>query len=113
MYCLAQTSGRIGGGRHGSGFPVARGISGDVYGCWLGDARTGIKLKMVFGAGRAVTFAGIFITQAGQFITSADAIAVAGLRRRFDGNECHNREIVRSRAKLCKRAEAEGKSARK
>ena len=28
---LAQAAGRVGGGRHGGGFGIARGIGGDVY----------------------------------------------------------------------------------
>src|SRR2546426_8812679 len=47
----AQAAGRIGGGRHRGGFPVARGIGGDVYRGWLGGFPPGILLMMVLGAG--------------------------------------------------------------
>jgi hypothetical protein len=50
---------------------------------------------MVFGAGGAVAFAGIFIAEAGELVATADAIAVAGLGGCLDGNERHCRGIVR------------------
>jgi len=50
---------------------------------------------MVFGAGRAVAFAGIFIAEAGQFVATADAIAVAGFGGCLDGDERHCKGIVR------------------
>src|SRR6267154_2081954 len=59
---------------------------------------------MVFAAGRAVGFAGIFIAEAGQLIASADAIAVAGFRGRFDGDERHCNESLRFQAAGCKRS---------
>src|SRR5437016_5033506 len=61
---------------------------------------------MVFGASRAVTFAGIFITQAGQLITSADAIAIARFGSGLDGDQRHSRGIVRIVTVGCKRSEA-------
>ena len=33
---------------------------------------------MIFAAGRAVAFAGVFVTQAGEFVAAADAVAIAG-----------------------------------
>src|SRR5882762_1227803 len=57
---------------------------------------------MVFGAGRAVAFAGILIAQAGKFIAAANAIAIAGFGRRLDGNERHRTESLRFRAAGCK-----------
>src|SRR5258706_3751955 len=57
---------------------------------------------MVFGAGRAVAFAGIFIAQAGKLVATADAIAVAGFGGRLDGNERHGSESLRFRAAGCK-----------
>src|ERR1700675_191189 len=57
---------------------------------------------MVFGASRAVGFAGIFIAQAGKLIATADAIAVAGFRGCFDGDERHCNESLRFRAAGCK-----------
>jgi hypothetical protein len=41
---------------------------------------------MVFGAGRAIAFAGVLIAQAGELIASADAIAVAGFGGGLDGD---------------------------
>jgi hypothetical protein len=58
---------------------------------------------MVFGAGRAVTFACIFVAQTGKLVASADAITVAGLGGCFDGDERHRRGIVRFLRYLCKR----------
>src|SRR5882762_7934722 len=57
---------------------------------------------MLFGAGRAVAFAGIFIAQAGKLVATADAIAVASFRRGLDGDECHRSESLRFRAVGCK-----------
>jgi len=99
----AQAAGRIGGGRHGGGFSVARGIGGEVYRGWLGNSRTGVQLQMVFGAGGAVALAGVLIAQAGELVASADAIAVAGFGGRLDGDERHSRGIVRFLLRTCKR----------
>src|SRR6266481_9168618 len=60
---------------------------------------------MVFGASRAVGFAGILIAEAGQLIASADAIAVAGFRGCFDGDERHCNESLRFHAPGCKRTQ--------
>src|SRR6266436_10220398 len=60
---------------------------------------------MVFGASRAVGFAGIFIAEAGKFVASADAIAVAGFRGCFDGDERHCNESLRFHAAGCKRTQ--------
>jgi len=46
---------------------------------------------MIFPAGGAVAFAGVFVAQASQLIAPTDAVAVAGFRRRFDGNKGHDR----------------------
>jgi hypothetical protein len=62
-----------------------------------------VHLQVVFPAGRAVAFAGIFIAQAGQLVASADAIAVARLRSRFDRNERHYKEYYVFR-RFCARA---------
>src|SRR6266566_6086036 len=59
---------------------------------------------MVLAAGRAVALAGIFIAQASQFVAPADAIAVARLGCRLDGNERHCKGIVRFHAIPCKRS---------
>src|SRR6266581_6160317 len=59
---------------------------------------------MLLAAGGAVAFAGIFIAQASKFVASADAIAVAGLGGRLDGNERHCKGIVRFHAIPCKRS---------
>src|SRR2546426_10417930 len=42
----AQAAGRIGGGRHRGGFPVARGIGGDVDRGWLGGFPSGVLIMM-------------------------------------------------------------------
>src|SRR5713101_1093049 len=89
MHCLAQAPWRIGGGGHRGGSLWAGGVRRDVYGSRLGDSRTGIYLKMVFGAGRAEAFARILIAQAGKLVAAADAIAVAGFGSGLDGDERH------------------------
>src|SRR2546426_3073614 len=58
---------------------------------------------MVLGAGGAVAFAGVLIAQAGELVASTDAIAVAGFGGRLDGDERHNRGIVRFLLRTCKR----------
>src|SRR6266478_3177264 len=60
---------------------------------------------MVFGAGRAVAFAGVFVAQAGQLVASADAITVARLRGGLDGDEWNCRRIARIPLAACKRVE--------
>src|SRR6267378_3032498 len=60
---------------------------------------------MVFGTGRAVAFAGVFVAQAGQLVASADAIAVAGFRGCFDGDERHCNESLCFHAPGCKRTQ--------
>jgi hypothetical protein len=67
---------------------------------------------MVFGAGGAVAFAGIFIAEAGELVATADAIAVAGFGGCLDGNERHGRGIVRFPRYLCKRV-ASGEARRR
>src|SRR5260370_40691281 len=52
---------------------------------------------MIFSAGGAVAFAGVFVTQAGQLVAAAHAIAVAGFRCGLDGNQRHNKRIIRFR----------------
>jgi hypothetical protein len=58
---------------------------------------------MIFGAGRAVAFAGIFIAEAGEFVATANAIAVACFGGCLDRDERHGRGIVRFLRRLCKR----------
>ena len=92
---LAQAAGGIGGGGHGGRFAAAGGVGAEVDGRGLGNACADVQIHVIFGASRAVAFAGVFIAEAGQFVAAADAIAVAGFGSGFDGDECHRRGIVR------------------
>src|SRR2546427_1911483 len=74
----AQAAGRIGGGRHGGGFFVARGGGGEGYRGRLGGFRSGILLKMVLGAGGGGGFFGVLFAPAGGVVGSPDGIAVGG-----------------------------------
>jgi len=100
---LAQAAGGIGRGGHGGGFAAAGGVGGEVDGRRLGNACADVQVHVIFGASRAVAFAGVFIAEAGQFVAAADAIAVACFGSGLDRDKRHNRQILRFRLALCKR----------
>jgi hypothetical protein len=100
---LAEAAGGIGGGGHGGRFAAAGGVGGEVDGRGLGNACADVQIHVIFGASRAVAFAGVFIAEAGQFVAATDAIAVAGFGSSLDRDERHNRQILRFRLALCKR----------
>src|SRR6266481_3921012 len=52
---------------------------------------------MISSAGGAVALAGVFVSQAGQLVAAAHAIAVAGFRSGLDGNQRHDKGIIRFR----------------
>lgn len=64
-------------------------VSFDFDGCRLRDANTGVPVKVLLSASRAIAFAGVFVTLASQFVTPANTIAIAGFRRRFYRYEGH------------------------
>jgi hypothetical protein len=99
---LAEAAGRICGGGHGGGFAAAGGVGGEVDGRRLGNASADVQVHVIFGASRAVAFAGVFVAEAGELIAAADAIAIAGFRSGLDGDQRHNRQILRFRLALCK-----------
>jgi len=103
----AQAGWRIGGGRklrrcwgRARGNPCRRGL-------W--DADSGIPIQVSLATSGAVALASIFVAQAGQFITATHAVAIAGFRSGFDGNQSHGclqQKITRG----TRRSKAEGHS---
>ena len=85
----AQAARGIRGGGHGRGAAASRRIGRNLDRCWVRQANTGVPLHMVFPAGGAIALSRIFIAQAGQLIATTDAIAITGLRSRFDRNQSH------------------------
>jgi len=85
----AQAAGRVGGGGHGGGPTVSRRVCRDFGGSWIRQADARVEPKVILSARGAVAFARVFIAQAGQFVAAADAVAIAGFRGGFDGNESH------------------------
>src|SRR5215469_3763235 len=86
---LPQAARGIGGGRHGSASATSGRIGRDLYRRRIWQANARVELKMILPARGTIALAGIFVAQAGQFVAAADAIAVAGFRSCFDGNESH------------------------
>src|SRR5438874_9819671 len=77
------------GGRHAGGPTVSRRICRDFGGSGIRQANARVEPKMILPARGAIALARVFIAQAGQFVAAADAIAIAGFRSSFDGNESH------------------------
>src|SRR2546429_8265599 len=92
----AQAAGGIGGGRHAGGPTVSRRICRDFGGSGIRQANARVEPKMILPARGAIALARVFIAQAGQFVAAADAIAIAGFRSSFDGNESHEAPSRRS-----------------
>ena len=97
-YISAQAAGRVGGRGHCGAGPDRCGVCGEFCGRWERNADAGVQIDVLFAAGGAIAFAGTFIPQAGEFVAAADAVAVAGFGCRLDGDECHCKEILLSRA---------------
>jgi hypothetical protein len=105
---LAQARRGIRSRRKGFYRRLRSAIGRDFCRSGLCHTNTGIPVKMILRANRAVTFAGIFIPLAGQGIATAYAVAVAGLRSGLYGYECHGASpakdsMRRGRARIEKR----------
>jgi hypothetical protein len=86
---LTQACRRIGARGKGLNRSARAVVRRDLSGGRLRKAHSHIPVEMIFGAGRAISFARILIALAGKLVTSADAITIAGFGSRFDGNKSH------------------------
>jgi hypothetical protein len=66
-----------------------RRIRGDFSGSGNGNTDAKIPIKMISAAARAITLAGVLIPKAGKFVAAANAVAISGLGRGLDSNQCH------------------------
>jgi hypothetical protein len=87
--------------RHGGGVVIARGVCRCVHQRGLRNAAAGVQLEVICRRW-AVAFARFVVAQAGQLVAPADAIAIAGLGSRLDGDERHTKGIVLFRRVACK-----------